>query len=180
MFTTVFTTGVTSLANRRVHYRIHNRCYKLHPSHHSSSDHSNTVRWTEQTTQLLAVQPSPSARHFHPVTPKYFPLTDDDGQAPVLHCNVPGSWPPHSHTQLQCCNSLRNLFQLPTYRSAPLRIPTSTPVLWRTQNRHCRISSKVSISKLRRHTIQTVVSCMAMQKTVNCTQCGPKVPGLRQ
>jgi hypothetical protein len=83
-----------------VHYRTHNRCYKLHPPHPSPSAHPNNTRWTVPTSQLLTVPPSPSTCPFHPLTTKYFPqhciLTD--GQDQVLHCNVSGSWPLHSHT----------------------------------------------------------------------------------
>lgn len=154
-----------------VHYRIHNRCYKLHPSHHSSSEHPNNIRWPVQTTQLLTVQPSPSARHFHPVSLNaslrtVLSLSLTDGQALVLHCDVSGRC-----TATHNCIALTHfaiLFQLPTYRNVPLRIPTSTPVLWTTQKRHCRISSKVGISTLRRNAITTAASCIAMHKTVNC------------
>ena len=108
-----------------VHYRIHNRCYKLHPSHHSSSDRPNNIRWPVQTTQLLTVQPSPSARHFHPVSLNASLRTVlslshwRSGSGPPLWC----VWPLHSHAQLYRSNTFRNFVPAPYIPKCSVKDP---------------------------------------------------------
>lgn len=118
----------TSSSSRVLHFAFHSQCvpyilppfmYATFPAPLSTSVPGQQSRRSSIHTSVHSLVTSP----FHKQTPPSAPTINN------LPLSQLATSQPHSSTQLYCCNALRPLFQLPTYRNAPLRIPTSTPVL---------------------------------------------------